>query len=232
MIHESKDKGVLTIDLIVGLAAMALMTYVILHPQLLGHMPSEPPPAKEVSTPVTKQDSIVPEFTDERLPGRTKPRLQLASLGSGDAEPYYLEEFHPVEDPDDDFANYDLQDPMLKGSFYEHIQTQRYLLSEEKHAESTVRIRKFLHAWGLTVSAIPEAVDLAWENQIAANALEKQGEGSESHMSAHERFRLSKARFSANHAIDNPLFWKELLQIQPDAPYGEMAMGILAQNIH
>jgi hypothetical protein len=51
-------------------------------------------------------------------------------------------------------------------------------------------------------------------------------------MHAYEGFKLLKSRLSMNHGIDETLFWRNLFNIQPDALYGEMAMGILAQNIH
>ena len=181
MIHESKDRGVLTIDLFVGFTAMVLMTYVILHPERLGHIPIELP-VKNDPVSITKSQPFLPGFTgEEDIPERVEPHVLLASMDPISTQECCLDEFQPIEDPHDNFANYDIEVPMLKGSFYDPIQTQRYyLLSEEKHADSTVRIRKFLYTWGLTVSAIPEAVDLAWENKVAESGLEKYGEASES----------------------------------------------------
>ncbi len=231
MIHESKDRGVLTIDLFVGFAAMVLMTYVILHPERLGHLPTEKAAAEKNTSPPTVRPNIAPELTNEQPRRRARPRLQLASLAQGTTETESSEAFYPVESPEDDFSAYNVPDPMLKESFYDHIQTQRYLLSNQKHARTTVQMRKFLHNWGLSVSAIPEAVDLAWENLVTQKALEKEGEESEPYRNAVQRFELSKTRFSANHGIDNHLFWKDLLKIEPLAPFGEVAIGIMANNV-
>ena len=228
MIHESKDRGVLTIDVFVGFAALVLMTYVILHPERLGHIPSESPVKKEVA-PRVEPDSTLREFTEDGGPAKVGSRLHYASLTSDYPEEYYPDEFRLVEDAEEDFESYGMEDPMLKEGFYDHIQTQRYLLSEEKHAASTVRMRKFLNTWGLDISAVPEAVDLAWENRKARKSAELDGEDSEAYQISNQRFQLSNARFAANHGIDNPLFWRDLLNIQPKAPYGELAMGILAQ---
>ena len=95
-------------------------------------------------------------------------------------ESYHLQVIHPVEDSKGDFSGFDLPDPMLKESFYDHIQTKRYLLSESKHSISTMRIRKNLHNWGPIVSAISEAVDSVWEHIVSTNALEEHAEESES----------------------------------------------------